>query len=1216
MTNSASRVITLTLNANTTGSETVKALAEEMKQLAKAGGDAAPEAEKLAKELDSLAKQQSAVENMQALSLAAEDARVAFDRADTEVKAHTNSLQQLRAQLDQASAAEGEQAAKLKAAQLARVEAKASYESARAALAQYTAEIGGAKSANSEEKRALDEKRDALRALKAAYEESKANVSALVPEMIRLKDATAPLAVEFAKQQRELRALATESAGAKQAVGELESALKQSESAAKTLGVDTSKLTDEQNRLAQSMAVLVTKSSEVKAAIAAPGAAALSSAERIQQAFGVIGVQSANAVKDEILRVNNALMTLAREANVSGDEFNRAFTAGRARIAELEKQLSGAEVAARKAGDGFGAIFKQFSAGAIAFNAVQAGINAVVSAAKQVPKVAAEFQSVDRALTIITGSSRKAAEEFEYVKGVANRVGADLKGMADSYVKLTAATKDTSLAGAETRRIFEAVSGAMGMLGSSSSETQHAMMAVTQMVSKGVVSMEEMRQQLAERLPGAFQATAKQLGITTSDLNTLISTGQLTAEQVLPALARGLEDIYKTGSQNDTLIGKWRNFTNALKEASIAAGDTKAFEMLLSWLRPVAAAVQGCVEWTMLLGRAYGLLAAAMTTGDFKGAWEEFKMHVSDAGGRLMKTAGFSDDAKKSISELAADARKSGQEFITMSDGTKIAVAQLEGLNESMVKNLLESAKAEKQAEIHETNMRKMAEATRSAGEAAITAANAVGDEAEKRRVATMVAAENAKALDVLLKAEKSQLDILEKRKKMFEEEMKRKTGDIEVDKNRLENLQKEIDKQQGVVDATNKRVEANNALRNALSAEAAALEDNSTKLEKFRDAYLEYQRVIDGVRRDVEAGNLTQAQASELEEEYRRRKFMFIDALKDQKEKTEALANAKKAQFELDTKGIDLSIAKQKSLQQTAKLMGDEYGARMASIEIQKLEIEKAEIEIKIKEAEARASLEVTKAKREELQAKDKLNAAAEAELKAAELGAQSKLKEAEISKEGVKQMKELYDITLMYGDAAAMAGKGADSLANSLDKTANSAEKAKDKIDELNGTKVGENNDGYGTREERRGSISGEQFFQHKILAMGLDWEISQKAITYAMREFSQLAAKASQTAVSSEDYNRRMSGTENLAIERAIEKAQAEAEAASRKDQTGGQASGAVGGYDQAQNTSPAISPVTVNVNLGSQQGKVQVASQQDAQALVDMFKTLEQQSRRTF
>ena len=49
------------------------------------------------------------------------------------------------------------------------------------------------------------------------------------------------------------------------------------------------------------------------------------------------------------------------------------------------------------------------------------------------------------------------------------------------------------------------------------------------MISKGKVQAEELRGQLGERLPSAFQLAAKAMGMTTAQLDKFMADGKLTA---------------------------------------------------------------------------------------------------------------------------------------------------------------------------------------------------------------------------------------------------------------------------------------------------------------------------------------------------------------------------------------------------------------------------------------------------------------------------------------------------------------------------------------------------------------------------------------------------------------------------------------------------------------------------------------------------------------
>jgi tape measure domain-containing protein len=155
-----------------------------------------------------------------------------------------------------------------------------------------------------------------------------------------------------------------------------------------------------------------------------------------------------------------------------------------------------------------------------------------------------QFEKINNALTAATGSAQGAAAEYEFVRATANRLGLSLSDVAEQYAKLAAAARGTTLAGDATRNIFEAVSSASRVLGLSAAETGGALTAIQQIISKGTVSSEELKQQLGERLPGAFQIAARAMGVTTAELQKMLEGGLIPATEFLPKFAEELKKSF------------------------------------------------------------------------------------------------------------------------------------------------------------------------------------------------------------------------------------------------------------------------------------------------------------------------------------------------------------------------------------------------------------------------------------------------------------------------------------------------------------------------------------------------------------------------------------------------------------------------------------------------------------------------------------------------
>lgn len=265
-----------------------------------------------------------------------------------------------------------------------------------------------------------------------------------------------------------------------------------------------------------------------------------------------------------------------------------------------------------------------------------------------------ELEKFERAMVLLKGSTEGAATEFEYVRELSRRLGLELFTTADAYTSLTAATKGTLLQGQATRDIFEAVSIAMSSLGKSSADTQGALLAISQIVSKGNVSLEELRGQLGERLPGAFQLAANAMGMSTSELDKFVSSGNLTAEVFLPKFAAELKKTFGDVRDMEGFTASLNRMKNALDEAYITIGKSGAFDALTKGLEITTAAITGTISSFKLLGEIIGTIAGAIATGDFSGVGT-----AVDAA--MTKAANSTRDASNAMLGIKEETKKAEQ---------------------------------------------------------------------------------------------------------------------------------------------------------------------------------------------------------------------------------------------------------------------------------------------------------------------------------------------------------------------------------------------------------------------------------------------------------------------------------------------------------------------------------------------------------------------------
>lgn len=170
-----------------------------------------------------------------------------------------------------------------------------------------------------------------------------------------------------------------------------------------------------------------------------------------------------------------------------------------------------------------------------------------------------------------------AAGDLAFIKQSAQDMGLSFVTVTEQYVQLAAASRQTSLEGQKTKDIFTAVSQASTVLGLSADETTGALRAITQMISKNTVMSEELKGQLGERLPGAFQIAARAMGVTTQELNKMLETGKVLAEDFLPKFAAQLmretaPDIEAASQSMQASLNRLETAWTLFKQAVVKSG--------------------------------------------------------------------------------------------------------------------------------------------------------------------------------------------------------------------------------------------------------------------------------------------------------------------------------------------------------------------------------------------------------------------------------------------------------------------------------------------------------------------------------------------------------------------------------------------------------------------------------------------------------------------
>lgn len=210
-------------------------------------------------------------------------------------------------------------------------------------------------------------------------------------------------------------------------------------------------------------------------------------------------------------------------------------------------------------------------------------------------KNAVQMQSLTAAFQAIHRSSSGAQQALAFVRAEATRIGVDFLSSAQAFKGLEAAARGTTLEGEKAKLIFTAVAEASRVMGLSADQTTHVLIAIEQMMSKGKVSAEELRRQMGNFLPGAFEIAARAMGVTTAELDKMLRSGQLLSEEFLPRFARQLREELGPGV---AIAAQTAQATFARLGNEIFALSVKTGESILVILQPIARFLESTLRQT------------------------------------------------------------------------------------------------------------------------------------------------------------------------------------------------------------------------------------------------------------------------------------------------------------------------------------------------------------------------------------------------------------------------------------------------------------------------------------------------------------------------------------------------------------------------------------------------------------------------------------------
>lgn len=197
---------------------------------------------------------------------------------------------------------------------------------------------------------------------------------------------------------------------------------------------------------------------------------------------------------------------------------------------------------------------------------------------------AAEIAKQRQALQLVTKDAGEYQRALRFIDKTSRDFAIPQEILTRQFTQLTASVKGAGGNVRDAETAFKGIASGIRGTGGSLEQLDSALTATSQVFSKGKVSAEELRQQIGERLPGAFSLFAKSMGKTPQELDKMLEKGQVS-----------LLDFQKFA---DALFKQYGENAKIIADGPDAAGDrlrtslSRLSESVGKLLKPIGAGFQ------------------------------------------------------------------------------------------------------------------------------------------------------------------------------------------------------------------------------------------------------------------------------------------------------------------------------------------------------------------------------------------------------------------------------------------------------------------------------------------------------------------------------------------------------------------------------------------------------------------------------------------------
>ena len=230
----------------------------------------------------------------------------------------------------------------------------------------------------------------------------------------------------------------------------------------------------------------------------------------------------------EANRLDRSLIKMQRTASkgMGGRLRGAAKTAGAIGAAGI---FGGAE---GFAGAAIGGVFGGLP-GAVVGGTVGATLGGVRQGLGEIASYTASLKKQRLALKLVIGDTEKYRASQEFLAKTSEELAIPQDVIVRQFTALTASVTGAGKSVEDAQEVFLSIASGIRGTGGSLEDMKSAMVATAQVFSKGKVSAEELRQQLGERLPGAFTLFAASMDMTPAMLDKALEQGKVTLDDFM-----------------------------------------------------------------------------------------------------------------------------------------------------------------------------------------------------------------------------------------------------------------------------------------------------------------------------------------------------------------------------------------------------------------------------------------------------------------------------------------------------------------------------------------------------------------------------------------------------------------------------------------------------------------------------------------------------------